>query len=246
VWYQERLVTSTTRGAPPTSLFGGALTIHQPARGEGYRVNVDAVLLAWFAGQERRARAAVDLGAGVGAVGLSLLHRDRAERVVFVEKDRALSDLSRENLSANGWGARGEVRCADVASSGAVVTGAADLVVCNPPYVAPGRGREPLVSKEARVGSLDHFVRAARLALGPRGRACFVYPAAELVTLTGALRDAGLEPKRLCFVHASEERPARVALVLAMPGKRGGLVVSPPLVERTGDRPSAELEAILR
>ena len=39
------------RTLSPDKLLGGAVTLHQPARGEGYRVNVDAILLAWFAGR---------------------------------------------------------------------------------------------------------------------------------------------------------------------------------------------------
>ncbi|HEY2516385.1 MAG TPA: hypothetical protein VGI39_36190, partial [Polyangiaceae bacterium] len=56
------------------TLFGGRVQLAQPGRGEGYRVNVDAILLADFARRAPRARAAVDLGAGVGAVSLALLH----------------------------------------------------------------------------------------------------------------------------------------------------------------------------
>ncbi|HEY3668042.1 MAG TPA: hypothetical protein VGL19_18695, partial [Polyangiaceae bacterium] len=54
------------------SLYGGAVSLRQPAR--GYRVNVDAILLAAFAAQGRRAKLALDLGAGVGSVALGLHH----------------------------------------------------------------------------------------------------------------------------------------------------------------------------
>jgi tRNA1Val (adenine37-N6)-methyltransferase len=226
------------------TLFGGALTLHQPARGEGYRVNVDALLLAWFAGAPRRAARVVDLGAGVGAVGLCLLHLERAGDVLFVEREPPLSRLSMKNLSANGWESRGSALVADVGDPEALASVRADLVVCNPPYVAPGRGRSPVVGKGARMGELGVFVTAARRILG-RGRACFVYPASELTTLLGTLRSSGLEPKRLSFVHSRAEEPARVALVEAVPGKRGGLVVSPPLIERTEEGPTAMLAAIV-
>jgi tRNA1Val (adenine37-N6)-methyltransferase len=78
-----------------------------------------------------------------------------------------------------------------------------------------------------------------------RGRACFVYPAGELTTLLATLRSSGLEPKRISLVHSKAEEPARVVLVEAVPGKRGGLVVSPPLIERTEKGPTATLAAIL-
>ena len=238
-------MTSTARASLPDTLFGGALKLHQPARGEGYRVNVDAVVLAWVAAEPGRSARTIDLGAGVGAVGLSLLYRDATSHVVLVEKDRALSELSASNLAANGWGARGLVRCADVGDADAFEPASAGLVVCNPPYVPPGRGRAPLVAKGARMGELAVFAQAARRALGRRGRACFIYPAGELATLLETLRAAGLEPKRLCFVHPFVDEPARVALVSAMPAKRGGLVLQPPLVERSGETLSHAMQAIL-
>ena len=233
-----------THGTHDT-LFEGTLTLHQPARGEGYRVNVDAVLLAWFAGEPRVAEVAVDLGAGVGAVALSMLYRNRVRKVVLVEKDAALSKLSAQNLLANGWGDRGEALCLDLAWKDALPKLGATLIVSNPPYHLPGRGRAPQVAEGARVGELTVFTRAARRALGPRGRACFVYPASELGLLLDALRADGLEPKRLTFVHSGPTEPARVALVESLPAKPGGLVVTPPLIERTGSGPSSVLAQIL-
>lgn len=69
--------------------------------------------------------------------------------------------------------------------------------------------------------------------LGQRGRACFVYPAGELVALLTTLRAAGLEPKELQLVHSLPGAPARVVLVAAAAAKAGGLSVLPPLVERS-------------
>ena len=208
-------------------------------------MNVDAVLLAGFAGHPRRAKVVVDLGAGAGAVGLCLLYRDRASRVLLVERDSTLSALSRENLDANGFRERGEALCADVTHAASLPLAVADLVVCNPPYVPPGKGRAPKVAARARVGDVGDFIAAARHVIGARGRGCFVYPAPSLAALLDALQQRGLEPKRLRFVHASAAQPARIALVEATPGKAGGLRVEPPLFERDGDGASRELATLL-
>jgi len=206
---------------------------------------VDAVLLAWFAGSPRRAKTAADLGSGVGAVGLCLLFRDRVDYMVLAELDPDLSRLSKANLKANGWSTRGEAVEIDVRTPDMIGTAAYDLVVCNPPYVEEGRGRPRAVAKGARIGKLAIFTDAARLLLRARGRACFVYPALELATLLETLRASGLEPKRLCLVHASDEQPARVALVEAQPAKRGGLVVLPPFIERDAAGPTSRLRRLL-
>jgi tRNA1Val (adenine37-N6)-methyltransferase len=205
---------------------------HQPARGDGYRANVDAYHLARFAGA-RTAQVCFDLGSGAGAVALTLLELDAAARVVLVEIDTLAAELATKNLSDNGWNDRGTVHRGDVLDVGEAHRGQADLVVCNPPYVEPGRGRAPQEPARARArqGSLGRFVEASRAVLGHRGRVCFVYPAHEAMALFGTLRAAGIEPKRLRAVHARAEDPARLVLVEGRAGKSGGLMVEPPLVE---------------
>jgi tRNA1Val (adenine37-N6)-methyltransferase len=216
------------------ALFGGRVRIDQPARGAGYRVNVDALLLADFARGRSRARVAFDLGAGVGGVSLALLHADAVRRAVLVEIDAAAAKLAQRNVDANGWSDRAEVFTADVRDAARDRRGEADLVVCNPPYTEPGRGRAPAPSRAlARSGSLAVFVDAARAVAGRRARVCFVYPAPETLTLFESLRAAGLEPKRARYVHATATAPARIVLVEARAAKRGGLVMEPPLVEST-------------
>ena len=230
-------------GTTDDTLFGGAVALAQPGRGGGaYRVNVDAILLASFAGgalgeprARRRARAAFDLGAGVGAVGLSLLHLGAAEHVTMIEVDAALAALAQANARANGWESRIDVVRADVRDSDSVPAGVADLVVCNPPYVPPGRGRPPSPARaRARSGPLDVFLDAARRLAGRRARVCFVYPAIEATTLLSELRKRGLEPKRLRAVHGAPRGGvdrARVVLVEAVAGKPGGLVIEAPHFE---------------
>lgn len=240
------------------ALFGGRLVLFQPERGTGYRTNVDALLLAGFAAATsppaRRPTAArrpsalplaYDLGSGVGAVGLSLLRLSAARHVVFVEVDESAARMARRNLDANGWNGQGEVVHGDVRDVAISHRGAADLVVCNPPYIAPGRGRVSPSEAKARVGELSTFVEAARQLAGRRARACFIYPATELVTLVSTLQAHGLHPKRLRLVHATPATPARVALIEARPGRPGGLSVVPPLVERVAQEYTAELQALL-
>jgi tRNA1Val (adenine37-N6)-methyltransferase len=233
--------------APATkdALFGGRLVLFQPARGSGYRTNVDALLLGSFAASARPADVAFDLGAGVGAVGLSLLHLGAARTLVFVEANGPAAKLAERNLEANGWTDRGEVEHADVREVAERRRGEASLVVCNPPYVAPGRGRVAQAEEHARVGELGVFVAAARQVAGKKARVCLVYPAQELGALLGTLASAGLHAKRMRLVHAMPGSPARVVLVEARAGRAGGLVVGPAFIERDGDGYTDEMRAVL-
>ena len=228
------------------ALFDGELSLLQPAR--GYRVNVDALLLAHFCGAKRVARL-VDLGAGVGAIALALHHLGSVREALLVEKDPELVELARENLAHNA--VSGTVHLFDL-SGGRVPRGlasSADLVVCNPPFFEPrtGRDRAESAGRGARFGQLGPFVVAAAKLLGSqRARACFCYPAHSLALLLEEARAAKLVAKRLRLVHALGSEPARLALVELRRARPGGLVVEPGLVEwdAPGAR-SAELSALL-
>lgn len=227
------------------ALFGGSVVLFQPPRGAGYRTNVDALLLAGFATGPKVASVAFDLGAGVGAVGLALLRLGAARRVVFVEIDDRPAAMARRNLDANGWTERGEVVRGDVRDIARARRGEASLVVCNPPYIAPGRGRVAASQSRARTGEVGTFIEAARQVAGRKARVCFVYPAQELGALLATLAAEGLHAKRLRFVHATPEAPARIALVEAQAGRPGGLFVIPPLVERGPRGYTPEMQALL-
>jgi tRNA1(Val) A37 N6-methylase TrmN6 len=235
-------------GTQPTtedSLYAGAVSLRQPAG--GYRVNVDALLLAAFAAQGRRAKFAVDLGAGVGSVALGLHHLDAAARFALVERDEALLTLAGENADRAAMNA--QLWCVDV-SRGLPdeLRQAADLVVSNPPFFDPASARRSLEPSKssARFGDLSPFLEAAAAAVsGSRARVVFVYPTRELGRFLGCAERVHLVPKRMRLVHADHTSPARVALIELRRAKAGGLEVLPPLFEWSakGVR-TAELERI--
>lgn len=216
------------------ALLRGRVPLRQPR--EGYRVNVDALWLAAFARAARPAACAIDLGAGVGSVGLVLAVGGVATNVTLLEVDAQLVALARANALASGLGERVDVMEADLAAGlPRERWHSFDLVVANPPYGIATASLPVAEPRRARarigdVGTLAAFARAARSALGAAGRACFVHPAGELERLLATLRAVGLEPKRLRMVHPFVERPANVALVEAKAARRGGLRVAPPLV----------------
>lgn len=229
------------------SLFGGRVVLAQPKR--GYRVNVDALLLAAFAAAPRRRARVLDLGAGVGAVGLALHEAGIVRELHAVECDPLLAALLRENLARSG--AVHSVFERDLAASGLPrsLLQKVDLAVANPPFFEPGSGRAQQHPRTARgrTGALAPFVEAAARALaGPSARAAFIYPAAGLPRLLSLAESAGLVAKRLRFVHAKHDAPARVALVELRRAKPGGLSVEPPLVEwiTPGER-SAEVAGLV-
>jgi len=196
------------------TLLGGSLRLRQPK--SGYRVNVDSLLLVAFAGQ-RRVERLLDLGAGVGALGLLALHQGLAKRALLVETDPQLAILAQENLERGGFA--GQALQLDLAHERLRESGV-PLVLCNPPYY-PAHSHRPAQSPAkagARSGEVEPF-------------------------LAGAARQQ-LVPKRLRLVHARANEPARLALVELRVARPGGLVVEPPLYEWHGRKRSPELLAL--
>ena len=209
---------------------------------------MDSLLLAAFAAEGRAASLVVDLGAGVGVVGLVLVEVGAARAAALVDADHDCVTLARHNLADNE--ARGAAYACELGRQRLPdeLVGSAELVVSNPPFFAPAGGTPArhAGARRARSGALEPFLRAAGAALsGPRARAALCYPAAMLPELLRAAESAGLVAKRLRLVHARSSSTARLALVELRRAKPGGLVVLPPLLEWNGRARSPELEAIV-
>jgi tRNA1(Val) A37 N6-methylase TrmN6 len=115
------------------ALLGGRVRLLQPRR--GYRVAVDAVLLA-AAIDAAPGQHVLDLGAGVGAVGLCLAARVHDCLVVGVEVQPALADLAERNAALNDMSARVRTIIHDLGRPLPSDLGKFDHVATNPPYLA--------------------------------------------------------------------------------------------------------------
>ena len=114
-------------------LLGGRVRLLQPRR--GYRVAVDAVLLA-AAIDATSGERVLDLGAGVGAVGLCLAARVPGCVVTGIEVQPALARLAERNAALNGVSERVRTIIHDLARPLPADLGSFDHVATNPPYLA--------------------------------------------------------------------------------------------------------------
>ncbi len=203
-------------------------------REDEFRFSLDAVLLAHFATVRSIAKAA-DLGAGTGAVGLFLLARGAAY-VSGVEMNQRLADMMERTAKLNGLSDRLKAICGNVNRIRDFCrSGEYDLVTANPPYRTPSAGRiSPLVgvamARHETAGGLREFVGAAAFLLRYRGRMAMIHLPERLTDICIELRNAGLEPKRLRFVHPFNDRASRMVLIESVKGAHAGLAVLPPLV----------------
>lgn len=206
----------TTAASPCTrdALWGGRLVLWQPARGQGYRFNLDPVLLAHFAtGGEH----VVDFGAGCGVVGLLMLALGKAQRVTAVELQPDLAQLAQRNAAENCLSDRFTVLCGDLRTA-EVPRG--DAVVFNPPYYPLGSSRaSPDVGRDwarrEHHGTLADFARLALRTLEPQGRAAAIVPAARASELQGHFRRMGAHLHRRRVVVPRAHGPTQHVLLEA-------------------------------
>ena len=211
----------------------------------GHRVGLDAVLLAAAAGAEAPPGRIVDVGAGVGAVGLALALRFPEALVDLVEIDSEIAALAADNAARNGLDARTRVAVADVTQPAArraagLVDGAADLVATNPPFLAAAAARVSPDAARARAHALEgadglaEWLRSSLALLAPGGRFAMIHRPDALPTihaaLGGRLGDVAVRP-----IYPREGCDAIRVLVTGVKGSRAPGRLQPGFVLHEAD-----------
>ena len=226
------------------TLLGGKVRLLQPRR--GYRVAVDAVLLA-TAVDARSGERVLDLGAGVGSVGLCIAARVPGCAVVGIELQSALQEIAERNAVLNGTESRVRTMEHDLAAGLPADLGPFDHVATNPPYLpaavadpSPDRSKA-LATVESSAG-LARWLAVATAALKSAGTLTIIHRSDRLEEIVDHLT-------RLGFGEIATKLlpPAARVLVRARRCPILTRYISPPLMlHRTGGGYTDEAEAILR
>lgn len=238
------------------AFLGGALRILQPR--EGYRAGIDAVLLAAAAPvRASRKERVLDVGAGVGVVGLAVAHRMPRANVTLVERETTLADLARGNIERNGLGGRMRVVQADVTKPLDDLPGlrpeaeSFDHILANPPYNAEGAGTVSVETLKAASnvmpgGNLARWARFMAAMARPGGSATMIHRADAVGEVLSAF--AGRFGGLLVFpLFPREGKSAIRVLVQGTKGSSAPVELRPGLVlHEGGNRFRTEVEAVLR
>ena len=152
-------------------------------RSAGARPSSDMVRGALFSALEAMGAdfsRVLDVYAGTGALGIEALSRG-ADWCDFVERDRAMSEVIRENLALTGFADQGKVFPIAVERAFERLEGAYTLILADPPYADTGAAEllerlaaSRLVADDAVI-ALEHSTREE-----PRGDLGPFYLAKEL------------------------------------------------------------------
>ncbi len=230
---------------PMDTLLDGRVKVAQPA--DGYRVAVDAVLLAAAVDAAERARV-LDLGCGVGSVGLCLAWRRPDLDITGLDRELVFAAAARANAAANGMGDRLHIVEGDLRDP---LPRKFDHVAMNPPYLKAGTATvsaHPLKAAATAEGEakLADWIAAGRNALQPGGMLTLIHRADRLDDVLAAV-SRSFGGIAILPIHPKRDRAAKRILVRAQLGSGEPLAILPGLVlhEENGAF-TASADSILR
>ena len=184
----------------------------------------DALALGRFA-TVRKGWRVCDLGTGSGVLLLLLATREPQLELFGLDQDPDAAALAQDNLGRNGL--EGQIWTGSW-SQAPFSPGSFDLVVSNPPYYAPGSGKDGGPARMERE-ELDTLCRAASRLLRNGGRFALSFPTQRMADLLEVMRRWDLEPKRLKLLSHTPTKPPYALLVEGVRQGKPGLQVLPCL-----------------
>jgi tRNA1Val (adenine37-N6)-methyltransferase len=215
---------------------------------DGHRFSTDDILTAWYATSWcPTARTALDLGSGLGTVGMICAWRLPGARFVTIEVQSESVTLARKSVRFNGLADRYEIRAGDFRDPDVLRADERfDLITGSPPYFPPEAGvksehPQKLACRFELRGTVADYCATAAKHLAPGGFFACVFPTepAQLARVEAGANTAGLVIVRRRPVIFREGEPPLIALFGLMraedlPGWfRGRTWEEPPLVIRS-------------
>ena len=215
---------------------------------DGHRFSTDDILTAWYGTTWcPTAHTALDLGSGLGTVGMVCAWRLPGARFVTVEAQPESVALARKSARYNGLEDRYEIRQGDFRTEGVLRAGENfDLITGSPPYFPQGAGVESghpqkLACRFELRGTVADYCLVAAGHLSPGGIFACVFPhePAQRKRVEAAAHAAGLLIVRKRPVVFREGEPPLVALFGMMraqdlpAGLRDQTWTEPDLIIRT-------------
>lgn len=215
---------------------------------DGHRFSTDDILTAWYATSWcPTARTALDLGSGIGTVGMISAWRLPGARFVTIEAQSESVALARKSARYNGLTERYDIREGDLRDPGILQAEETfDLITGSPPYFPPATGvqsehPQKLACRFELRGTVADYCRTAAAHLATGGLFACVFPneSAQLARLEAGAKAAGLVIARRRPVVFREGDAPLIGLFALMRDSdlpewfRGQTWVEPDLIIRT-------------
>lgn len=212
---------------------------------KGLTFGTDALMLAAFI-RSMPSCVGVEYGSGSGIISLLLAKRGKLKTIHALEVQQYYAMLTGRNAELNGLDGIITVHNCDARN----FSGEYDVVFSNPPYMKENAGKKncddgKYAARHEANGNIDDFCAAAAGNLKFGGLFYCVYRPDRLIDLISSLRKNRLEPKRMCFVHATcGHKPCLVLIESKLGANPSCEVMRPLFLTDTNGDPTNDAEQI--
>ena len=200
-----------------------------------HRFGTDTVLLADFS-KPKEWENACELGSGCGAISFIWCREKPPKHITAVELQSDGADMISRGAKHNGLESRIDVLNEDLRNLSVLTPGSFDVVACNPPYKQQVSGiinpeQVRLLARHEYTCTIEDVCKSAARLLRFGGRLCICQRPERLSDIICAMRESGIEPKRLRLVQQRKNKAPKLFLIEGKKGGRsGGLVVNDTLL----------------
>ncbi len=205
-----------------------------------FKFGTDSVFLSNFV-DISKGDIVIDFGSGSGVIPLLVAYKQEPSRVMGIEIQHELVQLSRRSIEMNNLQDKIEIIEGDFKNSTEYIEhGSVDQVITNPPYMPVSSGkitadRRKAIARHEIYAKLEDVVREASKVLRFGGYFNIVHRSWRLTELITIMERYNLEAKRLRFIQPRRNRGPDTFLLTAKKGAKKGIKIEPVLIVYKGE-----------
>lgn len=208
---------------------------------KGFCFGIDSVLISDFAKDVKENAVGVDLGTGTGIISILLASKNNLSKIYGLEIQKDVSNMAKRSVELNKLQNKIEIINMNIKeiinnkNIEKLKRESFDFIVTNPPYkkIDTGKVNESeykYISRHEVTASLENFVEVSKILLKDRGAIYMVHRPERLVDILTIMKKYKIEPKKLRFVHPTEEKEPNMVLIKAIKNGRSFLKIEKPLI----------------
>ena len=201
--------------------------LYQPT--SGYCYNSDSIFLYDFISSLKPRGKLLDVGCGVGIISL-LLSRDFDVDTSIIDKQEVMLNYAKHNYGLNALHVTSHL--GDFASFRTQER--YDYIISNPPFydenVQQSEHTHLNIARYAQHLPIEAFIKNVKTLLKPKGWFIFCYDAKQLDILLLHLKNSGINPEKIQFVHSKIDRESKLVMIAARNNSKSMTTILPPFI----------------
>jgi tRNA1(Val) A37 N6-methylase TrmN6 len=213
----------------PSPFIRGKIYLYQPE--EGYRFNLDSVLLANFVKIKNKGKL-IDLGTGSGILILLLNLKYKNIEYWAVEVQDEFYEIADKNFKLNNINVN-LIKENIKNIKNHLKANSFDYVITNPPYLKEYQiqNLNLKISKSEHLATISDFIKTAKYLLKDKGKFFVVIPSFRFTEVVCNLKKEKLIPKRFRMIFPAVDEKATHCLIEAVKNaNEGGEIIEKPLI----------------